>query len=65
VLPDRAAIRPEWDRVIGEIFAEARLEIPQVPFPQQGGREMQHGEALGHMLAEMQVTHRAHPGAVW
>ncbi|RBI85468.1 phenylacetate-CoA oxygenase subunit PaaI [Rhodosalinus halophilus] len=64
-LPDRAAIRPEWDRVIGEIFAEARLEIPQVPFPQQGGREMQHGEALGHMLAEMQVTHRAHPGAVW
>ncbi|MFP4570847.1 1,2-phenylacetyl-CoA epoxidase subunit PaaC [Rhodosalinus sp.] len=64
-LPDRAAIRPEWNRVIGEIFAEARLEIPQVRFPQAGGREMRHGEALGHMLAEMQVTHRAHPGAVW
>ncbi|WP_372894147.1 1,2-phenylacetyl-CoA epoxidase subunit PaaC [Rhodosalinus sp.] len=64
-LPDRAAMRPEWDRVIGEIFAEARLEIPEVRFPQTGGREMQHGEALGHMLAEMQVTHRAHPGAVW
>ncbi|WP_371055290.1 1,2-phenylacetyl-CoA epoxidase subunit PaaC [Rhodosalinus sp. K401] len=64
-LPDRAAMRPEWDRVIGDIFAEAKLTIPEVRFPQQGGREMRHGEALGHMLAEMQVTHRAHPGAVW
>jgi len=64
-LPERAAIRPEWDRVIGEVFAQAGLKAPEVPFPQTGGRKGLHGETLGHMLAEMQVLHRAHPGATW
>ena len=64
-LPERAAIRPEWDRTIAAVFAEATLEVPEVRFPQMGGREGRHGEGLGHMLAEMQSLHRAHPGAVW
>ena len=65
VLPDRARVRPEWERTIGAVFAEAALEIPEVKVPQLGGRDGRHGEALGHMLAEMQSLHRAHPGAVW
>ncbi len=64
-LPSRAEIRPAWDATIAGIFAEALLDVPEVPFPQTGGREGRHGEALGHMLAEMQALHRAHPGAVW
>ncbi len=64
-LPSRAAVRPSWETVIGEVFSQAGLSAPEVSYPQTGGRRGVHGEALGHMLAEMQSVHRAHPGAVW
>jgi ring-1,2-phenylacetyl-CoA epoxidase subunit PaaC len=32
---------------------------------QRGGRSGRHTEHLGHMLAEMQVLQRQHPGATW
>ena len=31
----------------------------------RGGRVGQHTEHLSYLLAEMQVLHRAHPGAQW
>lgn len=65
LLPHRASLRPAWERVIGEIFEEAMLERPEVAYPYMGGRDGVHGEALGHLLAEMQSVHRAHPGAQW
>lgn len=65
VLPVRAEMRGAWDRVIGSFFAEAGLSVPEGVFMQVGGRAGLHGEALGHMLAEMQSVARAHPGAVW
>jgi ring-1,2-phenylacetyl-CoA epoxidase subunit PaaC len=65
VLPSRAAIRPVWETTLAPIFAQAMLDMPQVAVPQTGGRQGLHGEALGLMLAEMQVLHRAHPGAHW
>ncbi|SMX27088.1 1,2-phenylacetyl-CoA epoxidase, subunit C [Pelagimonas phthalicica] len=64
-LPSRAAIRPIWQATIVRIFAEAGLSMPEAVYPQTGGRSGQHNEVLGHMLAEMQSLHRAHPGAVW
>lgn len=64
-LPSRAAIRPVWQATIVRIFAEAGLSMPDAVYPQTGGRSGQHNEVLGHMLAEMQSLHRAHPGAVW
>ena len=30
-----------------------------------GGRQGRHTEHLGHMLAEMQILARSHPGAKW
>ena len=65
MLPDRAAIRPEWEATITHIFAEAGLEMPEVAFPHRGGRSGRHLEDLGHLLAEMQSVYRAHPGASW
>jgi len=64
-LPDRAALRTTWDATIADIFAEAGLDVPEVAFPQTGGRTGLHGEGLGHLLAEMQSVYRAHPGATW
>jgi ring-1,2-phenylacetyl-CoA epoxidase subunit PaaC len=65
VLPARADMRGAWDRVIGMVFAEAMLEVPEVAYPQTGGRKGLHGEQLGHLLAEMQYLQRAYPGAAW
>ena len=65
VLPKRSEMRAAFDKVIGDVFSEALLELPAVPYGQRGGRSGQHGEGLGHMLAEMQSLHRAHPGAAW
>jgi ring-1,2-phenylacetyl-CoA epoxidase subunit PaaC len=31
----------------------------------RGGRSGAHTEALGHLLAEMQIVARSHPGAAW
>jgi ring-1,2-phenylacetyl-CoA epoxidase subunit PaaC len=65
VAPDRAAIKPSWDASIDRVLAEATLERPPDRWMQTGGRNGQHTEHLGHLLAEMQVIHRAHPGAKW
>lgn len=65
VLPKRADMRGAWDETIANVFGQAFLTVPEVPYPQTGGRKGVHGEALGYMLNDMQALHRAHPGAVW
>lgn len=65
ILPLRGDLRADWDRIVAEVFAAALLEQPQAAFAQRGGRQGIHNETLGHLLAEMQVVHRAHPGARW
>lgn len=64
-LPERSAMRGDWDRVVGDVFAEAQLEVPEGVYMQTGGRAGLHGEVLGPLLAEMQYLQRAHPGAEW
>jgi ring-1,2-phenylacetyl-CoA epoxidase subunit PaaC len=66
VLP--STLRPAFDAVIDEVFAEAGLERPtgRTAFiASGGGRRGSHTEHLGPLLAEMQVLARAHPGASW
>ena len=65
ILPSRSDLRGAFEAAINRIFDEAKLEFPQVQWAQSGGRQGRHGEALGHMLADMQSVHRAHPGATW
>lgn len=60
-----SSLRAEFDRVTGEILAEAEIEVPDVPPAPGGGRKGEHSEHLGYILAEMQVLAREHPGASW
>jgi ring-1,2-phenylacetyl-CoA epoxidase subunit PaaC len=32
---------------------------------QKGGRDGNHGEDMGHLLAELQFMQRAYPGLTW
>nr|WP_249186081.1 1,2-phenylacetyl-CoA epoxidase subunit PaaC [Microbacterium paraoxydans] len=65
-----AAVRPSslragFDAVVDTVFAEAELEVPAVAASSAGGRRGAHATPLGHLLAEMQVLARRHPGASW
>ncbi|WP_312673403.1 1,2-phenylacetyl-CoA epoxidase subunit PaaC [Microbacterium sp.] len=65
-----AAVRPSslrapFDAVIDTVFAEAGLTVPEVSASSAGGRNGAHATPLGHILAEMQVLARRHPGASW
>ncbi|WP_372494680.1 1,2-phenylacetyl-CoA epoxidase subunit PaaC [Pseudarthrobacter humi] len=60
-----SSLKADFDRLTGEILAEAELEVPVVPAAPGGGRHGRHSEHLGYILAEMQVLAREYPGASW
>ena len=60
-----SSLRADFDRLTGEVLAEAELDVPQVPAARGGGRQGKHSEHLGYLLAEMQVLARQFPGASW
>ena len=66
--PDPGALHGSWDSLVRDVVARATLTLPTAP-PRRpgtrGGRAGVHTEALGHMLAEMQIVARSHPGATW
>jgi ring-1,2-phenylacetyl-CoA epoxidase subunit PaaC len=65
IAADPASLQPAWDATVARVLAEATLSRPADGWMQTGGRRGRHSEHLGHLLAEMQVLHRAHPGVVW
>lgn len=60
-----STLRTGFDAVIAEVFREAELEIPDIKSSRGGGRHGSHATPFGHLLAEMQVLARRHPGATW
>ena len=68
VAPDLAALKGQWETLVRDVMARATLTLPNdVPRAAntRGGRTGAHTEHLGHMLAEMQIIARSHPGAKW
>ena len=65
VAPQPSSLRADFDRLTGEVLAEAELEVPNVQPAPGGGRRGLHSEHLGYILAEMQVLAREYPGASW
>jgi ring-1,2-phenylacetyl-CoA epoxidase subunit PaaC len=58
-------VRPQWTSFVEEVLARATLDRPADAHAPTGGRQGLHTEAFSHLLGEMQVLHRAHPGARW
>lgn len=65
VVPDLALLRPPWEALTREVIGRATLRIPDGPPRMTGGRFGRHTEHLGHLLAELQIVARSHPGAKW
>ncbi|MEV7228996.1 MULTISPECIES: 1,2-phenylacetyl-CoA epoxidase subunit PaaC [Polymorphospora] len=62
---DPANLRGAWLSTIEGVLTEATLRRPADGWGPAGGRTGVHTEHLSYLLAEMQVLHRAHPGASW
>jgi ring-1,2-phenylacetyl-CoA epoxidase subunit PaaC len=60
-----ATLREAWLAAVEPVLAEATLDRPVDGWAPAGGRAGLHTEHLSYLLAEMQVVHRAHPGARW
>ena len=65
VAPDPAALEPAWRHVVSDVVRRATLTLPADGYMQSGGRQGRHTEHLGHLLDEMQILARSHPGAKW
>ena len=65
VAVDPERLRPEWNRTVDTVLAEATLRRPADGWMQTGGRRGRHSEHLGHILAELQFLQRGYPGAIW
>jgi len=62
---DPSTLSDRWNAEVSRVLDEATLAIPKTGYMQRGGREGKHTEHLGHMLSEMQIVARSHPGASW
>ena len=63
--PEAGAFREPWLADVSRILSEATLALPPEGKFVSHGRQGVHSEHLAYLLAEMQVLHRAHPGARW
>jgi ring-1,2-phenylacetyl-CoA epoxidase subunit PaaC len=57
--------RAGWDLLVGDLFAETGLSVPDDPYQKTGGRVGYHTEHLGYLLTEMQWMQRTYPGLEW
>lgn len=62
---DLNSIKERWDAKVEEIIAMAKLQKPAEQWMQSGGKQGDHTEYLGYILAEMQHIPRMHPEANW
>jgi len=65
---DVPELRAPWLSTVDGVLTEATLTRPADTadsWKPTGGRSGRHTEALSYLLAELQVLHRAYPGASW
>jgi len=62
---DPSMLADAWRADVDAVLARAMLTVPSASYMQRGGRDGRHTEHLGHMLSEMQILARSHPGATW
>ena len=62
---DPSTLESPWRQQVEDVVRRATLTLSSPTYMQRGGRSGRHTEHLGHMLTEMQIVARSHPGAEW
>ena len=65
ITADVSQLEAAWRTQVDDVLRRATLRAPDGTWMQRGGRDGRHTEHLGHLLAEMQIVARSHPGAAW
>lgn len=63
--PDPGRLREAWEASIGAVLDEATLRRPEDGWMHTGGKQGEHTEHLGYLLAEMQHLQRTYRDARW
>ena len=63
--PDLEAIAALWKRDVEDVITEATLQLPEDQWMARGGKQGQHSEHFGFLIAEMQFLQRSYAGASW
>lgn len=62
---DLNQVKEEWHHKVAEILNLATLQKPEDGWMQTGGKQGEHTEYLGYLIAEMQHLPRMYPEAIW
>jgi len=62
---DPSTLKEAWTQKITQVLGLATLQVPENPWGQTGGRNGNHTEHLGFLLAEMQYLPKSYPDAKW
>ncbi|WP_337261645.1 MULTISPECIES: 1,2-phenylacetyl-CoA epoxidase subunit PaaC [unclassified Serratia (in: enterobacteria)] len=62
---DPRQLQAPWQEMVNGTLQQATLALPAEPAFRHGGKQGQHSEHLGLMLAEMQFLQRAYPNCNW
>ena len=62
---DLDQIKDQWHNKVSEILEMATLNKPEDGWMQSGGKQGEHSEHLGYIIAEMQHLPRMYPEAKW
>ena len=65
IAADVRTLEAPWRQHVEDVLRAATLALPGAAFMQQGGKRGVHTEHLSHLLSEMQILQRSHPGAQW
>jgi ring-1,2-phenylacetyl-CoA epoxidase subunit PaaC len=63
--PAWSTLREAWLADVEAVLAQATLAMPPKSAYRGDAKRGMHTEHMGHLLAEMQVLQRSHPGGVW
>jgi len=66
LMPDVTTLRNQWLAIVNQVLDEATLSLDFTKSRKlTGGKDGQHTEALGYLLAEMQYMQRTYPNMEW
>lgn len=66
IVAEPASLRQPWLAHVKQVLEDATIKMPSPgAWMQAGGKQGRHTEALGYLLAELQVLQRTYPAAQW